>query len=184
MAYGSQKPRGKKSAVYGELVVPNGRGLPVPVDREASPFDKGGFAPTQLDPVIQTLIDNAQSGAALLQTYTPMLEAVMNRLQEELGALLEAMPAPLRSNGALGVTPGVSNGLTLMLDMSTKVAAILEKVNRMMQLSVKAKDDATRLRAFLATGDEDDKGLESMSDDALRKMVTTAASGFAKPDDL
>src|SRR6266850_8549220 len=84
---------GKKSAIYGAVYDPRGGSAKQVTVELSSPSvlglrDKSGYAPEQLDPTIQVLIDNARSGSELLQQYTPMLGALMTRLETEVQILL------------------------------------------------------------------------------------------------
>jgi hypothetical protein len=59
---------------------------------------------------------------------------------------------------------------------------MLDRLNKMTMQAVKAKDEAVRLRAFLA-GDEDRGSLDGLSEVQLRKLVTDAASGWTRPEE-
>jgi len=173
---------GKRSAVYGAVYDPRG-GSAKQVSIELSGpqalglRDKSGYAPEQLDPVIQTLIDNAGSGAELLRQYTPLLGALMNRLQDEVSTMLTNPPTDnLEALAAIG-------RVTSTVDLAGKISIIIERLSKMTMNSVKSKDDATRLRTFLATGDEEGRaGLEGLGENQLRRIVTEAAQGWVKTD--
>lgn len=181
---------GKKSAIYGgaQLTDQRGLGVPVPIDTEPIGLrEKIGYMPERLDDLIETLIQNTEQGAGLLRKYTPALGQLMSRLAAELDVLLQAMAvtAPPSASGEV-VAPAVPAGVDIALRLAGQVSIILERLNRMTMQSVKAKDDATRLRVFLATGDDEEalKGLENCSEIELRKMVQAAAAGFKEPEQL
>lgn len=177
---------GKRSAVYGAIVDQRGNATPVTVDNDPVGLgDKAGYEPERLDPVIGVLIHNAESGAALLQRYTPALAVLMERVETELKTLLTAMKPTELPNPDAEVPPkGMGDGIAIALDLANKVSIILERLNKMTLNAVKSKDDATRLRTFLATGDEEGVGgLENLSEDQLRRIVIGAASGWTKTEE-
>jgi hypothetical protein len=152
--------------------------------------DKGGFAPETLDGVIQTLVDNARSGAELLQKYTPLVAGLMQELQTYLGNELEHMQlqvalarAPIDRSEEDAEKARAVQAATMaqVLDWTSRVSMVLERINKMTMQAVKTKDEATRLRVFLA-GDEERGTLDGMSEVALRKLVSDAASGWTSPD--
>jgi hypothetical protein len=183
--------RGKKSALYGSVTTPQGDGTPVLVEHmPLGLHEKSGYDPAKLDPIIDTLIDNAASGARLLKTYTPALEALMRRLAQELNQRLDSLTAqqrpalPAPADGKAPIPPPLPSpdALEVVLDLASKVSVILERLNKMTMNSVGSKDQATRLRTFLATGDSDDGGLANMGENQLRRMVVRAAAGWTKAE--
>lgn len=172
---------GKRSAIYGEARTQDGLGMPMVIERGVVGMDKGGYAPETLDPVIQRLIDNADSGATLLQRFTPMLAAIMTRLDAEVKKNLDMVTAVPVKEGEVP-PPHVTAATAMVLEMAEKVTSILEKINKMTMQSVRSKDDATRLRTFLATGDTERKGLEELGENQLRRIINEAAAGFRSTD--
>lgn len=175
---------GKKSAIYGGAVLDSHKSLGAPMVIEpevlASALDRAGFAPERLDGIIRTLIDNADSGSKLLQEYTPMLQGIMRRLRTELDAMLATMAVtpPVSEDGK--APTGMGDGVIIMLELAGKVSVVLERLNKMTLHAVKSKDDAVRLRTFLATGDDERATLENLGETALRRIVTDAAQGWIK----
>ena len=168
-----------RKSMYGTVTRVDGRSSPVTVLDPIRSMDKGGYEPEALDPLIQKIAVNAMAGGALLDRYTPMLETVMRQLQTQLaGVLQQLMPNPTAE--AAG-EPNVRGVYYEALNLAEKISLLLERLNRMKLNSIKALDDATRLRAYLATGDVDDGGLSGLGEQALRKIVTDAATGWQKP---
>ena len=169
---------GKRSAIYGALTDSRGRSRNVEVyePQVLGVNEKGGFAPERLDAVVQSLIENAEGGAELLKTYTPMLQDLMRKLAEEIKLLLDNM-APTTFNGETPKT-AITDALTVALELSSKVSVVLERVNKMTMQSSKSVDDVTRLRTFLVTGDDDPTGIDGLGETDLRRIVANAAAGF------
>jgi len=163
----------RKSAIYSEASS-NGTSLPVVVEGALARRD--GMAPERLDDVIETLVDNAESGAALLKQYTPVLEGLMHKLQDGLTVLFTPQE-PVD-----GVEPTPPPSWQLILDIAGKVSVIIERMSKMTMQAVKSKDDATRLRMELAKGPES-VDLDNLSEGQLRKLVLDAAAGFPKEPD-
>src|SRR6266850_6535453 len=120
---------GKKSAIYGAVYDPRGGSAKQVTVELSSPSvlglrDKSGYAPEQLDPTIQVLIDNARRGSELLQQYTPMLGALMTRLQDEVAVMLEGA----KHEGEVAAGP---SRLDVAVDLSGKVSVILERLSKM-----------------------------------------------------
>ena len=176
--------RGKKSAVYGELTTSRGQVMPVEVMPPGAFSDKAGYAPQALDPIIEKLLENAASGAELLTTTVPMLRALMVRLQAEVAVLLSNMPVtqPLDPNAEV-VPPDMGGAISIVLGLADKASMILDRLQKMNLNQTKAADDATRLRTFLATGDEENDGLKGLGEAQLARMVTDAASGWQKREE-
>lgn len=165
------------STSYAEVVNSNGHGLSVPVQTSGL-HEKAGYAPDRLDPVVQTLVKNAEDGADLLQRYTPMLDALMGELQVHVKRLIDPDTVRSAPDGTMIEPPNLGE----ILKIATQVSMIMERLNKMTMNAVKAKDDASRLRSFLA-GDQDRGDLDHLSENQLRKLVSDAASGWVKPED-
>jgi hypothetical protein len=179
--------RGKKSAVYGAIVDQRGNGASVEVLPERYPDDKAGYAPEKLDPVVATLIENAETGSQMLVEYSPILKAVMQKVNEQLAAALERLtPKDLPYDASeedkkreAMLRDLAFNGL---LELADKAAQLLERVNKMVFQSVRSKDTASRLRAFLAGVGEDKDGadgLANLSENELRRRIVDAAQGWS-----
>lgn len=182
--------RGKKSAVYGAIVDQRGNGASVEVLPDRYPDDKAGYAPERLDPVVQTLIQNAETGSTMLVEYSPILAAVMVKIKEQLQTQLECMtPQELPENASADDIKRAALLRDLafsgLLELAEKASCILERVNKMVFQSVRSKDTASRLRAFLAGVGEDKDGadgLANLSESELRRRVTQAAQGWSHND--
>lgn len=175
--------RGKKSAVYGIITDQRGTGSLAEVLGPTSLGDKSGYEPQILDPIIQQLLDNADSGARMVQQYTPMLHALMDRLNAEIQVLLATIPSTqVIQDGSEVIAPKMSDALQLVLGLADKASIIIDRLTKMNNNATKSVDDASRLRTFLATGDEDDGGLKNMGENQLRKLIIDAAQGIMKVD--
>lgn len=174
---------GKRSAIYGALTDSRGRSRNVEVyqPQVLGVNEKGGFAPERLDNVVQSLIENAEGGAELLKTYTPMLQQLMMKLADEVKLLLENMAPTKFAEGEVQPTR-ITDALTVALELSGKVSMVLERVNKMTMQSSKSVDDVTRLRTFLVTGDDDPTGIDGLGETDLRRIVANAAAGFKAED--
>lgn len=169
--------------VYGEANRADGSGLPVPVDVVAL-TDRAGMEANQLDVAIAGLVKVVEDGSALLATAGPTIERLMNHLQRELTkqiAKLEEEFEAQRTAPPGEVTRGLSPQLVETLEAANRVTMILDRVNKMLTNSVKAQDQAIRLRTFIATGDEDRTGLDGMSEAALRRLINQTANGEMLP---
>lgn len=165
----------KKSAIYGTVVNHQGQGSPALV--EAMPVglhDKAGYEPEVLDPIIQTLLTNAQQGASFLANSAPMMLALLADLEGHVKALLATAPLPDEDEDPGSLPPGFRRAIKAAHDISR----IMERVQRVSSGATKALDDASRLRTFLATGDTNLGGLEGLSETQLRRIVVGAAEGF------
>lgn len=175
--------RGKKSAVYGSLVNARGQGAMVEVLPPRGLDDRAGYSPEALDPIIATLLRNASDGAQLVAAQGPMLMALMQRVQHEIGVLLEmTKPSEVQVVEGEVSKPAISEALACLLPLADKASIILDRLNKMTLNAAKTVDDASRLRTFLATGDEDDGGLKGMSESQLRQLINDAAQGWQKPE--
>lgn len=173
--------RGKKSAVYGALVDQRGNGAPAEVLPAEIFGTKAGYSPQALDPYIKQLVENADLGSQMVRQYTPMLTALMDRLKTEIDTLLDSIPeTPVTGEVS---APQMSDALQLVLGLADKASIILDRLTKMNNNATKSADDATRLRHFLAGGEEDDGGLKNLGENALRKIVTDAAQGIMKATD-
>lgn len=172
--------RGRKSAIYGSpATTDGGRQVPVVIETGAvGVFDKAGIQPDRLDGVVEVLIRNAESGADLLLQHGPMLDRLMRHLQREIDARVEMLEELSAAPKTGEIPKGIPAALAELLDLAGKVSIILDRVNKMTLNAVKSKDDAIRLRTFIATGDEQDHGFADMGETALRKIVNAAAHGF------
>jgi hypothetical protein len=167
-----------RKSMYGSLQRTDGSGAPVQV-LSPSTLDKGGFEPEALDPLIAKVARNAMAESVLLDRYTPMLETIMKQLETQLAGVLRQL-APNPTAEAAG-EPNVRGVYYEALNLAEKVSLILERLNRMKMNAIRALDDGTRLRAYLATGDVDDGGLSGLGEQELRKIINEAAAGWQKP---
>lgn len=170
----------RNSAIYGgEGRTLDGRGVPAVVLPER---DKGGYGPSDLDAPIQTLLANASEGARLLQVHTPLLDALLVELKAQITELLtwiaEHREGKVRLNdeGVAIPPPNIGD----VSKAATQVSQVVERINKMQLNSVKAADDATRLRSFLA-GDQDRGDLDGLGERDLRRIIVEAAQYWQKP---
>lgn len=174
---------GRRSAIYGEAITADGAGLPVTIDT-LSPFDKAGIAPTQLDEAIRGFVGIIDDGTRLLSQSGDTIQRLMTHLERELNVEITKLEAE-HANGhdANGgeVTRGMSPRLAESLKMANSVTVILDRVHKMMMNAVRAQDQAVRLRAFVATGDESVTGLEGQSENALRRLINATLQGEMVP---
>lgn len=186
---------GRRSTIYGDqnaayATTADGRGLPVTVDNNRGLVDRAGVEPARLDDAIDSLIKVCEDGAALIDGAAPMLDAIMKRVRIESDkalARIESLSATIDEKEAteqqITVLPGINDMLARALDVASKVTTIMDRVNKMLVNAVKAKDTAIRLRTFIATGDQDQTGLDGMSENALRRIVNETAQGNSLPRD-
>lgn len=178
---------GRRSIIYGEATTADGRGLPVTVDGRGGLIDQAGIQPTELDEAIGSLIKLCEDGGELLSTSGPMLDALMKRVDVEAKkalARIEQLSAEEDARVAKGeatTIPGINDMLARALDVANRVTIIMDRVNKMLLNAVKAKDTAVRLRTFVATGDEQDRGINNMSENALRRLVNATLAGDQLP---
>jgi hypothetical protein len=168
--------------VYGSAETLDGAGLPVTIDTNVGLADKAGIEPSRLDTAIDGLVKLCEDGARVLDDSSPMVEAYMRRLSVEAAKALKTIEDLSAAEGAgEAAIPGINDMLARTLDIVSKITTIQEKVSKMLVNAVKAKDVAIRLRTFIATGDEEDHGLEDMSENALRRLINATASGDQLP---
>lgn len=171
--------RGKKSAVYGELVAAGGNGAPVAVQPGVvAPESRSGYAPDRLDDTIEQYISNAEAAGKLIGAYGPVLTTMLTKVQEQLTNVLSGINLTKPADDAPPVVPDVFKQLIMTAD---DMARILERIAKIVQASGKGIDDLTRLRMFILGGDAEDEGLAGLGENALRKMVLEAAEGWQKP---
>jgi len=141
------------------------------IDRVVERVKAGALTAEGLNPIIRTLAENANSGAQLLERYTPVLEGLLNQLQIKLVEFFT--PREPDEEGNLEADPDLADTLKL----ADKVSVIIERLTKMVMQSVKAKDDAARLQMAL-----EEKGgasdLDDLGEGELRKKVLEAAAGF------
>lgn len=170
--------RGKKSALYGELVA-GGNGTPVPVQGGVlAPETRSGYGPERLDATIEQYITNAEAAGNLIGKYGPVLTTMLDKVNEQLGSVLKAVTIPNPADDAPPVVPEVFKQFIMTAD---DIARILERISKIVQSSGKGIDDLTRLRMFILGGDQEDTGLAGLGENDLRKMVLAAATGWQKP---
>jgi hypothetical protein len=179
---------GRRSMIYGEATTADGRGVPVTIDGAPTGLaDKAGIEPSRLDVAVNGLIKICEDGAEMLEHNGPMLTALMQRVQVEAKKALHRIEMQSAAEDALTederakIIPGINDQLARALDIASKVSVILDRVNKMLTNAVKAKDVAIRLRTYIATGDQEDRGLESMGENALRRLVNATANGDSLP---
>lgn len=178
--------QGRKSAIYGDAVTGDGRGLPMTVESHVGLVDKAGIEPQQLDSAVQSLISIVDGGSALLLSNAPMLEKLMKALQKEVDRVMESFEVEAEraalSPPSEQSKPGLTVAIAVLLDLTARVSIVLDRVDKMVMNAVKAKDMVVRLRTFIATGDEHDRGLDGMSENQLRKMINATARGEDVPE--
>jgi hypothetical protein len=156
----------RRSAVYGEALSSTGVAVPAVVERPHK-----GFPPERLDGIIDMLVSNADSGAMLLAKYTPMLDAMLTQLAEHVAVLL-SLGSP------------TADSFPDLVAVAGEVSTIMERVNKMMLSSVKAKDQAVRLQKFLTGDDDKATELDNLGEIQLRRLVNEAADGFKVSEKL
>jgi hypothetical protein len=171
--------RGKKSAIYGEMVKSSGNGAPAPIEGGVlSAETRAGFSAERLDETIQQFICNAEASGKLIGQYGPVLATMLGKVQEQLTNVLLAVNI---SPPAGDAPPNVPEVFKQWIMTADDIARILERISKIVQNSGKGIDDLTRLRVFILGGDEDDGGLTGMGENQLRRMVLEAVQGWTKP---
>lgn len=173
--------RGRRSVIYGEMVTSDGRAAPVDV---LAPLDKGGIPPDRLNDLIDGFAKVLDDGASLIETSGKTLDRLMKHLSKELHkqiSKLEAEYAAQEDAPPGEVVRGIAPQLAETMMMADKVTLILDRLTKMQSNAMKAQDQAVRLRTFIATGDQDDHGLDGMSENALRRLVNATLNGESIP---
>lgn len=178
--------RGRHSAIYGGAVTSDGRGVPMTVEGAVGLMDKAGIDPTQLDETVQKLIALVDGGSSLVLANAPMLTKLMAALKKEVERVLDAFEIEAERQAASPPgeqsKPGITVACATMLDLAARVSIILDRIAKMTTDAAKAKDTVVRLRTFIATGDEVDRGMEHMSENQLRKLINATARGEEVPE--
>lgn len=183
----SDNGRGRKSAIYGQAITGDGRGVPMTIDNNVGLIERAGVEPSRLDGAIDGLITLCEDGASMLATNGTVLAKLMTRVNAEAEKALarieqlSAAEEQMTPEELAKIVPGINDQLGRSLDIVNKVTIVLDRVNKMLANAVKAKDIAIRLRTFIATGDELDTGLEGMSESQLRRIINATANGEMIP---